>query len=344
MKQAIRKIKAIGIPLKVPSDYSLSEIGMTQSLLSNFCLCEQRFVYAVNKWKPKKSSSALVFGSLIHELLDKTYTLYDRHKKIALSTQIDNWIELFFEEEKVVGIQPDEIEFMKTKAYIMITNYILHWKADFGGKKFEQIEKTDSVMLDAGKEIENDNTHDIDVLFRFKKDGLYLDKQHDRWIMESKCYSRIEEEVMAKTLLMDFQNLTYTLTEIELNQKPVKGVLRNILRNPGNKLNATDNLKTFADRLDKEMKKKPDYYFMRYEIPYSKKDIETFKQSFFKLLCRLNAFILKNLSQKGGTPERNYCACEGKYLCPYIDACISGNMIGYEQKENLFSELIPKEV
>jgi hypothetical protein len=337
--RTIIKKKHIPIPSKMPEDYSLSKTGITQSLLTQFAVCEQRFVYAANRWVSKKRSSALIFGSLIHELLDKTYTLYEKKKKIASGNNLELWMEKFFEEENTAGIQQNEIEFMGAKAFVMLSNYIQVWKEDFGGKKFEQVEKTDSVLLPIEKSIGG-----ATALCRFKKDGLYLDKSKDRWILETKCYSRIEEESMNLALNMDFQNLFYTATEIELSSKPVKGVLRNILRNPGNKMNATDNLKTFSDRINSEMKKKPDYYFIRYEVPYTTKQVEEFKRNLFLLLQRLNIFILKNQLPGGGLPEKNYCACEGKYMCPYINACISGNMSDYEQKEKLFSELETKEV
>ena len=299
------------------SKYSLLKDGLTQGLLHKFMSCERSFLLAINRYTPKKINKGMYFGSICHEILDNLH----QGKPAAC---IEEVIEQFLHENPTQGVDLQEIETMRGKASVVMHEYAMHYAADFKNK-FTDIEKTFAVPFNKR------------ALLRGKIDAIYQAKDKSVWHMEHKTYSRIDEDTFQQVLAMNLQNLFYITAYEQETGKTIAGTLYNIIRNPQARWNKTDDLRTFCDRIQEEVKKNPEYYFIRYEIPYSILDKAAFIRELSIWIDRINAFLKKQ------NACRNLASCEGKYLCSYLSACVQDSLNEYNQREDLFPELKAKE-
>jgi hypothetical protein len=309
--------------IRFPTDYSLQTVGISQSLYSNLAVCRRAFLLAINRYERKDHKNTTGFGSLTHHVLDRMYNYNLRKKKIPTDKMIDTWIESFCTKfpYEMRNKKEDEIERDKGVVYIMLTEYLKYYDDDFTKMKFAEIEKTSATVLEGFK-------------LRRKVDGkFYIDS--DKWLMEHKTRSQINEEHLLYTLAFDFQNLFYvTGEEVDYPDEPVAGVLYNIIRNPGSYQRKNEPLVEYLDRLRIEVQKNPKYYFIRFEIPYTMKDKKLFKQELITKLQEAEKLL------KGELPVyRNQAGCVAGYTCEFLPACASGKMSGYIQVPSLFPEL-----
>jgi len=140
-----------------------------------------------------------------------------------------------------------------------------------------------------------------------------------------------------KLLSFDFQNLFYCLIDKLEFDEPLAGVLYNVVRKPQIKQKQKETLAEYQKRLIKDIASRPDFYFMRYEIPYTKTDINNFAE---ELKQKLNT--IQTLTDKKELKQFYKCetACSnGMFTCEFLDACVSKKFTGYTKKKKIFSEL-----
>ena len=303
--------------LTVPKTYSLQNVGITQSLLSTWKTCRRKFLFSINRWE-RIENDRFAYHSMMHYLLEVLYKM-GNGKILPIIEEVNKY--------KLPG-KPNEIETMKAVAQVMISSYAVHYKKDFAEKRFESVEGKFSIKFG-------------DYLLLGKKDGRFRDKQGGRWHIEHKNYARIDEDFLMQHLSFDLQNMFYALADLIEFKKPLKGVLYNIIHKPETrKERSTQEL---YQHLEKEVSKNPEHYFIRYEIPYALSEIEEFKRSLQFQLDEIDSTIGGCHADTELIPVafyKNESACDGKYRCPFLGACSTGNMCGYRQRKVLFPELI----
>jgi hypothetical protein len=317
-----KRKKAVAPLLKVqrfPGDYSLEKTGISQSLLTAYQACRVRFLLTLNRWHHVGGKPATVFGSLVHDVLDKMYSA----PKMPSYQQITQWVDEFQVEEGTT-VDPQQMEYDKAKANAVLVLYRDHYKDDFAKKKFAGVETVFQVRFG-------------DKVLRGKIDGTYTDKSGKLWLMEHKTKSRISEDDLFLKLAFDLQNLFYiTAYEAVPEHDPVTGVLYNIIRNPGTKPRQGEVPAAYGQRITEEARKRPEYYFLRFEVPYTTPDKKRFREELEIKLDEIDDLIHGDIQV-----YRNECCCEAPYRCEYLNACASGNMTGYVQTTHLFPELQP---
>lgn len=323
-----RESKAVKISsITFPRSYSLRDTGITQSLMCSYMKCPRCFLLGLNGWQNPGKGRKTGFGSMFHDMLDKVYSYHMKTGKIPSKKRVRKWLLAYVRanaKTTLSGKSRTDLVLDQAKAYVLLTEYVRHYKRDFTHKKFTDVERVFDVQF-AGARL------------RGKKDGRFaLIKQNGKasqWIMETKTKSKINEEEITLHLAIDFQNLFYiTADELEFGT-PVKGVLYNIIRYPGHRLSG-DTIIDFQKRLRAEVRKNPGHFFMRFEVPYDKEDKAQFKaelREHFRLINRLLAGKDKVL--------RRQTSCMGRYACDYMLACAGGNLSGYTKTGELFSEL-----
>jgi len=207
--------------------------------------------------------------------------------------------------------------------------YIKYYARDFRELRFEEVERTFCVKYGQ-------------FYLRGKVDGRFRDRTGGVWHIEHKNYGRINEETITLKLAFDLQNLMYLLADRLENNRQLCGVLYNILRRPEvRKEMLTGDLRK---HVAKAIASKPAYYFLRWEIPYTALDLDTFDRELTKKLFELQARCAEcSGSGAGDTLQafwKNECACELPYSCEFLNACASGHLTGYRQKPVLFTELV----
>lgn len=324
-RRVAKKIEYIPIDkIDFPSDYRLGDTGITQSIFETFLRCRQCFLFTLNRYEAVDARNITAFGSLVHYCLDKIYNYTINAKYMVPSEQeIQNWINYFkntFPGE-FRNINPQDIELICGMAFIIVCEYVLFYKKDFTEKMWEAVEQVSSSLFYNAK-------------LRRKVDGKFRIAKK-KWLMETKTMSRIELQPLLLRLTFDFQNLFYvTCEEINEPNDPVEGVLYNIIRNPGSRPHVGETLHDFLQRLRMEIHKKPDYYFLRYEIPYTRKDKDNFKRE-LALQIEEATHVLAGIMPV----YKNPFACSGRFTCEFLPACSSGKLTGYCKRKSLFPEL-----
>lgn len=290
-------------------NYSLQKNGITQSLLSTFLRCRKAFLYSVNKITPDITGLTMgySFGSFMHEMLDELYSGVKLNK-----LGYDKYIKKnpYPDAEKDAGL----IE-------TILKRYVDVYVADFKDKKFIKTEQEFDVDWHSFK-------------LRGKIDGVYRDKKDKLWLIEHKTKSRINEDDLMLQLTMDSQNLFYILAAEIIFGEPVQGVLYNIIRKPGHKQTQKETLKEFCSRVGNIIDNEPDHFFLRFEIPYTKKDKREFNDELVEKLIDVKAVRVGSLGC-----YRNQGACLLPFKCKYLNLCATGKMNGYKIDKKLFSEL-----
>lgn len=307
-----------------PVPYSLSEVGITQSLLGSFQTCRRRFLFDVNRWSRPDAALKFEYGTMVHEVLDRMYTGFT-NKEFKYGDLVDV-ITAAIDAYRFSAVWSEEAaEIARAKAQAMLECYILVHQNDFSELRFEEVEGVFAVMWRGFK-------------LRGKKDGRFRAKDKSVWHIEHKNYSRITEDIMPMLLTFDLQNLLYLLADMVENKRLLSGVLYNILRNP--EVRKKDG--TAAD-LYKVLKEKimadPRHYFIRYEIPYDRKALDQFEVELFEKLSDLDAIVKDNPARHFVRCYKNEHACESPYRCDYVNVCASGSMFGLVQTPKLFEEL-----
>jgi hypothetical protein len=293
--------------------------GMTQSMLGSFLTCRQRARYELDGWEPVFMAKSANRGNLIHKALELWY----REKPLILAEEFakivgNKWKATLI---KKGPIDAEAVEETLTHFEALFPEYVRYHAKSDAKIKWTSLEQVFDAKWNGYR-------------LRGKMDGLFqFIKTDGDWLFETKSKAYIEEDAIMDTLAFDFQNLFYLTVSKELG-RPLKGVLYNIIRSPNLRRGKKESPEQFSARLKQDIKERPEHYFKRYEVAYSKPTITRFTS---ELQFKLQAY---DGWSRGELPTyRSEVACIGKMKCPFLSACASGSMQGYSQTRQLFSEL-----
>ena len=329
-KKTIMRIKDV----LVPKEYSIDEVGLTQSLITAYMNCRKRFLLKLNRYTSASKNKTTLFGNIVHRVLELMYEATQEHTKLNWSRFIEIAISTHeqHEQDNYIGVTPEDIQFAQVVANVMLLAYVNYYTEDFTDKRFTDTEEEISVLF----------LKPFRTRLLMKLDGCYntKGKAPKVWLMEHKTRSRISEETLMKRLSYDFQNLTYVTIVEEAREINIDGVLYNIIRKPQIRQRKGETAHEFATRLKEDIEKRPEFYFMRYEIPYTKADKKSFRAELFETILSIRESLTKcKQTRDNSVFYKNPTACEANFPCEFIDACASETMNGYFQKDKLFSEL-----
>lgn len=308
-----------------PSYVSIGETGITQSLLGAFQTCKRRFLYSVNGLGAPGKERCYAYGTMNHSILDILYRGF--FNKDFKEKDFNNVIRIFLDKYNLPKVYRDEeVEQLKALSQASLEGYVVYYNRDFKEFRMKAVERTFDVMWKGFR-------------LRGKVDGNLADKTGAIWNLEHKNYSKINEEALQKRLSFDLQNLFYLHADsIEYDRK-LKGTLYNILRKPDvRKFSRPIEMYLYVSGL---IKKDPKHYYIRYEIPYTKKDLTQFQEELHAKLEDAQDCMdrVRECKQKVlSVFYKNECACDQPYACDYLDLCSSGNTAGYK-RHKLFGEL-----
>jgi len=308
----------------VVKGYSIQD-GITQSILSNFMACRQRCLYSLNRWyAPGRSSTQ--FGSAFHEMLDKIHTRIQQGGDIPPEKLLKTWLSKYRAEQVKEIKDQKSLEALNKNIWVVsavLPVYVEFYEGTLLKWKWLEVEKTFDVKYKGYR-------------LRGKRDGLYeMGKQKKTlWLMEHKTRSRIDEEKLLLSLSYNFQNLFYILAAEKEKRKKISGCLYNVIRNPGHRQGKNESLRDLAKRIEAEVRKDPEHFFMRYEVSYTEKEKRQFEQELGEILKEYKAWLSGRMAT-----IRNSFNCETPWTCEYIQACGTGSLKTYKQKPKLFEEL-----
>jgi hypothetical protein len=301
---AIKRVSTLGFP----KGYSVKSSGVSQTQCRNFMECRVKWLLYINGMQPKEGIVTTTFGEVFHFFLE---TMYKQMRNGGFNPQkvcVEDWLKQFRFEYEIGDEQ--SFEDAGASACSVFLAYMKHYEGDLTNAKFVGVEDEVKTMKDG-------------FFRKVKPDAVYEDTKKGLWYMEHKTRGRIDEENIDLTLSMDFQTLWTVTTLEQLMKREFKGVLYNIIRSPQLRRGKEETRKDFVERIYTDAMSRPEFYFIRREISYTKKDKERFNSTEAN---RLLTDML--LAQKENNIYRNPFACSGRYghFCEYLQACATDNM------------------
>lgn len=295
--------------------------GVSQSQLVDFAVCPQRWVFRVLGLVPKggEVSEAATFGSVMHALLAKLYlAAYEAQaKREPVRDVSESRVRWAAEVRKEIGGQVPAgagqmFERVCGMAEAVFEAYCKVREADYASKTF--------VMR---PEVRIDGKADGLPIYAYA-DAVYRDAGGGLYVMEHKCWGRIDEDALELGLGIDFQSLLHVWLMARSGRgksNVPRGVLYNVIRQPQIK-QGQQPLAEFCQRITQDCFARPEFYFIRKEVTYTQTDLRTFEK---RELAWVVSRMKDALAGRPYTICRNSAACLGRRTCDYLGACGTNN-------------------
>lgn len=339
------KIKAQRIiPLKeVPSTfYSPERDGVTFSLLTTWKNCREKARIFLNGWASKRNSLGTVYGGLTHGVCQRMYEDVKRGRLTELPSEqyikkLCQKVEAIWKEEnpRADAESLQYLEFSMILIEALMPLYFKYWKKDFS-LFWDRIESEFKVPI----EIEHPNGRITKTFVRGKMDGSYRRKATSKrpWLLETKTKSNLGERGegdLADILPHELQVNIYLVHLWWLEKVLPEGLLYNIIRRPGLRQKKKESVVKFARRVAEDVKRRPEYYFVRIQMSVEKKDLV---KNELELRDMVSDFILWWNGHTGHYKNSDYC--QNKFgVCPNLQICARGDYAGFYKRETVFREL-----
>lgn len=293
--EAKRRGLRISRPRKSPLWKGPEEDGITFSLLSRFLTCRERFRLYVMEGLCAKGTfnHRIEYGNMWHICEEMVSTfgeadvfcpdpMYSRRLKEYAQTLATRY-----------PLQRDDIEKWYNICKVQFPIYARYYAQD-------QLEDRTPLLSEESFNVPYKLPSGRTVRLRGKWDSVFLlrmsteEKRRGVWLQENKTKGDIQPYETQRRLKRDFQTMIY-LTALERwgqekpnglprFQSPIRGVLYNVVRRPCSgglhsiKQRQNEMAQEFYERLGEEIEGHPDYFFMRWEVPVTQKDIEKFRR------------------------------------------------------------------
>lgn len=236
--------------------------GMTVSSCQKFLACREQFrLEYVEGWQQSALKMPFEFGNLLHSTIAR---FLDRRIK---PLPIEKQTALYEKQWNANHPQatPANKEMME-EAYCFMEalwpTYIEIYKDD-PKHHWDYVEDKFTIEIP-----------EVDTIFRGIIDGVCLESQQKRYVLENKGNSQINENDIEDVLPYSFQNMTYLVAYWKKHGTPPDGVWFNVIRRPGSKRHKNETLKDYVVRLRGLIAKEPDHYFYRWKVTITKARIE----------------------------------------------------------------------
>lgn len=252
--------------------WDLYKDGITYSLLCKFDECPERFrKRVVEGWSESGLQEGLEFGNAFHLCLEKYPQAPERVTQQYQQTRYEN--------NSVEPHQREEFEKLLAMVEGAVHGHNKFWEQDSQTMSWVSREKTFDVPYHIDGKV---------IRLRGKIDGVYRENRDSNrlWIFETKTKSDIDHDGLHRTLNQDLQTMMYCLAVEAEYQEPVSGVLYNVIRRPSIRPRKDETLVQFVARCKADYLSRPDFYFHRWEISFSRNDVELWRTRSFEPLIR----------------------------------------------------------
>ena len=299
-------------------------MGVSVSCLNTFLTCvEQCRLRYVLGYKPVIQKDVFTEGKIYHDGIEGVCKYYRDGKKANEGGAIKKVFKFLAEEEKewTSGKKKSgDREYALTaidKGHALLPGYVQHWCKDDIKRDWDLIEDRFEIPV---------KLHDGKTMnFIGYYDATFKDKKKI-WIKESKFLGRITNGY-EDSLLNDLQVQGY-VASLKMGGHTPAGCLFDITRKPGLRSKQGENKHDFVARIVDDIGKRPDHYFNRYRITYTKSEIDEAIMRVEYLVQSFYNWWIKEHKEKDLGFNSN--SCESKYgLCTYNDICSKGDFSGH---------------
>lgn len=364
MSRLTNKLKQIQKQQEEPLWKGPEVDGITQSMLSSFLVCRERFRvrYVLGLQPADDFNHRIEYGSMWHVCEEalaagKTEKWADDLNAYCLGLC------------KKYPLRQEQIIHWYEVCKVQFPIYVKYWAKhrDVQNRTPLLQEEVFNVpyTLPSGRVVRLRGKFDsVDLIGKGKEAGI--------WLQENKTKGDIDEQQLQRQLTFDLQTMLYlvalrglideqTTTTEHFQGASIKGIRYNVIRRPlaGGKgsIRQTKNetLPQFYSRLGDVIAEDPSYYFMRWQVIVTPEDIERFKKQclnpLLELVCNWYECVVDKSDPFVGDPVEGYPWLHfqmpyGVYS-PLIDGgstdldeyLTSGSTVGLHRAEKLFREL-----
>lgn len=298
------------------SDYwDFERDGLTKSSLEVFLRCREQFrLQMVEGWAGRGCNMPFSFGNLLHWFIARH--LDPKIKRITAPEQTGLYHRTWLRDHPTASPkQKETMELAYTYMEALWPYYTTMWPDDQMWK-WVLVEDPFKVKIP-----------EADTIVRGIFDGV-CSKDTGTWVFETKGMSRIDEGDIEATLPFNLQNMLYVVAYWRATGNLPSGILYNVIRRPGQELKKGESFGDFRERIQEDIEKRPGWYFMRWEIEITQKQVERW---FHHVLVPM----LKDVKQwaEGGLHYMNPDAITTKYgRCDLFDVLVNDNYAFVERK------------
>lgn len=329
------------IPLKRVAFYDPERDGVTHSILAKFKACRQAARDALEGWSTRRPSFHLTFGSLTHYVLNQAYdnVLIHQERGIPTDRNVLHWLEdarrIWMHEHPVHDPRIDQIfEEAILKAWATLPMYFKYWKTDFTTRHWLEIENEFKIPMTVTV-----HGQTVRTFLRGKIDGAFVlpKSKHGRAprLMETKTWTQVDEAMIVDTLPLNQQTGIYCMAlEAKTKRQPVEVEL-NIIRKTALRQGKHESLEQYATRIGKDVKLRPDWYFIRMQMQIQNHDMERMRGD-------VSALVQDFLSWWYGHSAhyRNDQSCSlYNRPCDMLQKCTYNDTADLFKRKAVFSEL-----
>lgn len=251
-------------PAKKPyKGWNLLKHGVSQSLLQKFTVCRDRYHKAtVLGLKSTDRKEAMEYGTIFHKLIEVGAEMGDKYTRIKMVRYMQGYMAKHFNNEQSLLL-----------AKIAIAQYHVYkeWEKDLPRYKYIDQEpvfaekiKLPPTSFNPCPEI-SINIPEVELTLRGRIDEV-IELPSGLWIQENKTKSRIDIATISDTIPENIQVMFYATAASLHYGRPIKGIIYNIIRKPGQRQRQKESDELFVERIADEIRKQPNYYF--YRLPY----------------------------------------------------------------------------
>ena len=333
--------------------------GITQSMLSRFLVCRERFRirYIEGLEQADTFQVGLEYGNMWHECEEAHAANEDWGDKLLTYAKI-LLAKYRLEQPKV------EKYYMLVKTQFPI--YVQYWEKQKDVRErtpiYQEEVFCEDYTLPSGRTVKLRGKWD-------SVDYIGKGKRKQMWLQENKTKGEVVEEQLRNQLLFDMQTMIY-LIALQLRGHAPVGVRYNVIRRPlsGGKHSIRQHKPTkanpqgeslidFYKRLGDRIEEDTDYFFMRWKVQILLEDVTKFKTEFLdpqlEQLCDWYEYISSPLGLKNPFSKSNVCYPGIHWRTPYgiynpltrggtteLDAYLNtGSEAGLQRVDKLFPEL-----
>jgi len=318
--------------------------GITQSALGLWLDCKEQFrLKYVEGWSKQGEPISLHYGSASHYILSQAHAHPKKPGPKWLKRSIKKYDALWRKEQSQLIPQKllDQHELVKGLLECTMPAYFRRADSpklknynDFKTKNWLGLEQKFRMPFGfrgvAG--------HNISL--RGMLDGVFT-QGPAIWLLETKNLSRIAEDDIQATLGCSLQNMFYmTVLTLKYPDKPIGGILYNVLRRPGQRRGVKETMPAFLQRIKDDIKKRPNHYFMRYRLAITKAEIDEWANTTLRPM--LFQFLDWWSEGAGDSPQHfmNPNALITKYgRAEMFSPIVDGNYGGFHRRKHVFVEL-----
>lgn len=287
------------------------------SSLKLFRKCKRKSYWKrILRLSPKREATPFVISGLVHLGLAEWYKA--KGKMSTIATRITN--EAIKEVEKYASYydqdEYDELIAMATTVIGMLVGYSLMYKKD-----------KDQLAIDKRRDVEawfQVNMGSFD--WKGKIDMLPCTLAGKQLLMEHKAVKKLNISLLIETLPLDTQLIGYIFGAAEgLHRRPTQ-VVYNLIRKCQLRKKSSESSKDYCDRIAKDYKKRPDFYFYREKLRYNKSDLAAFEFDLRKTNQEYNHLIedSKDPLDPREWPCSTHVCTEFFRTCDFLPLCIQG--------------------